>query len=282
MSQFTDLLYSRGYGEILEADSGPKGEPCPKCNDIGIYAGAEWNIVHVCDCDAGRNYANLQAQKRSQAMQNIIPREYADLDFSTFGEECDRREIWEGKRLAFWAAFYFVEVRGEAFSLADVVRAFGLDYVPRDVSSRRGLMIYGANGTGKTGLAISVYKALVGAGVAAAYTRLQDLFADIQGSYGDVGKDTSEITRRYEFAPVLVIDEFKASNVTPNKKDIVEQIIRRRQDNGLPTFATGNLDPKGFGSLWGSWIATRVREWHWLRLEGEPMRREIIAPEDAF
>lgn len=113
---------------------------------------------------------------------------------------------------------------------------------------RCNLLLYGAVGTGKTGLAVGVAKELVEALVAVRFVVLRELLHDMvqrisQGlPAGDAGLYA---------VPVLLLDDLGAERPTDYARNELAVLVERRYQAGLPIIATSNYDPDALAERLG-------------------------------
>src|SRR5690606_26231970 len=118
---------------------------------------------------------------------------------------------------------------------------------------RNWLVLYGDRGVGKTGLAASVVNALVPLGVPVRYLRVQSYLKAVQNRFSKYWRDNppddefgdmeaGKVKEVVERAPVLILDEFDVADMSENKEGIMEDLIRYRHGQMLPTIITTNLD----------------------------------------
>lgn len=263
------------------------GTHCETCGGIGVIKYS----VGVSDPRFGQLFLCPRGCKAAQQMQMVrrdglrkyskLPAEYADLTFATFDALPELMRA--GKMPARWSAEMFVNARDAQYYVnrADVARYYGHDD-PDDW--RNWLVLWGAHGRGKTGLAAAIVNGLTEADVAVLYIRLQDFIEAVQKRYDrerrklegfddEFGQTADSVQDSVKNAPVLVIDEFDLPQISENKRDIVERIIRYRHGERLPTVITTNLSPKTLEQRWGPTIASVIRgRAHWIEMVGPSLR----------
>lgn len=259
----------------------PPSHKCETCADVG------WIIGKTADCPNGKPIlcpnpaciiANEQraASAAKQLQRSGLPARYAPLTFKSWYEQPDAFRV--GKELAAGAAWMFS--RGGAFSLNDAAVAAGYEAIGED-EPRSWLVLQGGLGVGKTGLAAASINEMVIAGRSALYYRTGELFADIQSRYGqDEGVSADQLLETIKAAPVLVLDEMNVSRASDDKQRIVEELIRYRHGNDLPTLITCNVDTKKFEAMWGERTADVIFEQaHWIVVQGARLRRSAKVQE---
>lgn len=107
------------------------------------------------------------------------------------------------------------------------------------------LTLTGIPGTGKTWLLAAMGWALVPSNYPALYLRAPEGWAAVRATYGDKdrinGNSEHSLMSVWKTAPVLLLDEVGAGNITEPYKAFVAELICARTDDGLPTVAASNL-----------------------------------------
>jgi DNA replication protein DnaC len=126
------------------------------------------------------------------------------------------------------------------------VKTFARDF-PNE--NQPGLLLVGAQGTGKTHLAVAAMRKIVEKGFECLFWDYQTLLNSIRSSY-DV---TSNLSNRDAYraaldTEVLLLDDLGAQRVTDWVEDTVTSIITHRCNNRRPLIATTNLPDPDAGS----------------------------------
>lgn len=146
-----------------------------------------------------------------------------------------------------------------------------------------GVVFSGDYGRGKTGLAALclIERAAVGDLVTAIDYR--DFVGRVQETYGvSGGPSRNELIDAIAAVDVLLIDELgslrqavSGATETPNKTEILEQLIRYRHARRLRTIITTNLDADQFNRYFGEYIYQRVVQRSvWVHVGGLSLRFE--------
>jgi DNA replication protein DnaC len=108
----------------------------------------------------------------------------------------------------------------------------------------RGLLFMGPAGVGKTHLAVSIIKDLIGKGFGGLFCEFGSLLKEIQDSYNPISKSSElKVLAPVFQADVLVLDELGATVPTDWVRDTMYQIINKRyNDEKLTIFTTNYLD----------------------------------------
>lgn len=269
---------------------------CPECGVCEVCAGRGYvrPALHSSHPEFGRLFpcpAHCEAarQAESDGLQRLIgrsrlPVEYRYLTFETFDELPESQRLGKVTARAAAASFvnnadggYYVDRRELGESLGQAA----------ELDLRNWLVFHGQHGRGKTGLAAAILNYLLSTGRFALYTRLQDLIKAIQARYGDAPQGgyrdefgdvtADQIIDTVKRAPVLLLDEFDLPDAQrSDKQSIVENIIRFRHGEILPTVITTNLDADGVELRWGTTTMSVMRQRaHWIPVTGENLRPDV-------
>lgn len=108
---------------------------------------------------------------------------------------------------------------------------------------KKGLILVGNNGVGKTHLACSIAKKLIENGIPVIYGTLINLLAELRNSY-DTDNDISEmeIIKLYENVALLIIDDLGKEKPSEWGLEKLFTIINSRYENNLPVIITTNYN----------------------------------------
>lgn len=108
---------------------------------------------------------------------------------------------------------------------------------------RKGLILVGNNGVGKTHLACSIANELIKDGIPIIYGTLINLLAELKNTY-DVDNNISEmeIIKLYEKVDLLIIDDLGKEKPSEWGLEKLFTIINSRYENNLPVIITTNYD----------------------------------------
>lgn len=268
---------------------------CVVCGDMGMIV----LDVPVDDprfgkpipCPAGcatvlRQQNDLAARllRRSQ-----LPEEYQACSFVAF--DALPAEYRRGKEDARRAAQYFVDAAPGHY----VDAGWLMPSLKHLAGEKRNWLIFsGLHGLGKTGMAASITNHLIAQGWPVLYIRLQDAYQAIQRRYRE---DWEALGKRDDFetlsstavldeirkAPVLVLDEWFVTDgkgkalESADKRDKLENIMRYRAAEHLPTVITTNYALDVLETAWGTTTLSVVRRNSFvIPFAGTPLRpREI-------
>src|SRR5262249_40504121 len=121
--------------------------------------------------------------------------------------------------------------------------------VDRYPEVKRGLLLMGSCGSGKTHLAVATLRGLLHKGADALFYDFRDFLDELRASYGpDRERSEEAILHRVFTAEVLVLDEIGSEKLTDWVREIVHRvIIRRYNDERLTICTTNYLDPELLG-----------------------------------
>lgn len=108
---------------------------------------------------------------------------------------------------------------------------------------KKGLILVGNNGVGKTHLACSIANKLIENGIPVVYGTLINLLAELRNSY-DTDNDISEmeIIKLYENVVLLIIDDLGKEKPSEWGLEKLFTIINSRYENNLPVIITTNYN----------------------------------------
>jgi DNA replication protein DnaC len=132
------------------------------------------------------------------------------------------------------------------------------------------LMLRGANGRGKTGLACAAVRALCERGVAAKFVALRTLLQQVKDSGFD-----ERVLSSMRAAPVLVLDDLGQARATPWVQEQVVGLLEDRRVTSRPTVITCDVDAvqleRDYGDSAGR-LLSRLREFKVITVEGADLR----------
>ena len=269
----------------------PETPHCKTCDGLGYVRAAlpvghpQFGQLFPCPGENGRECPVVAHQRRERYdklnMAAQIPAGYQGLTFDNWRELAQYPEYMAGKYDAYGAALAFVAARedGYRFSMDDAAERVDLEAPEIDTGERNSIVYYGAPGLGKTSLAISIARYLLDNGEAVVYVQLTQFFDALKKTFSeDALEDEDEVLRRYQQAPVLVIDEFHVDagkvGKTEWRRGRAYDLINHRYANRLPTIITTNYSDVQIEAAWGEATAHRMEAFaHWIELAGLELRR---------
>lgn len=260
------------------ADEGPR---CLTCGDKGlIQANVAFNdpafgklvpCPERCEAEQG-----LRRERAERLLNKSHWRHgYNAVTLSTWAQGLDDN-TWGGKLGGYCVAAAFAEYPGMPFTLQDAAAWRGVQWPDgADTTARSSVVLTGPVGVGKTTLAAAVTNALKAGGVPVVFIRVLQLLKDVQAAYGSSDEDRRALHERLHLlrtVDVLVLDEFGVKNATPDRREIIEDVVRSRDRDGLPLLATTNLSLSEFTDFWQPQVADIVAQAHWVAMGGAKLR----------
>lgn len=174
-----------------------------------------------------------------------------------------RHGILEDYHEADFSGFPIADKKGTIIPERQAILTEVLEYASNLPNARKegiSIFLYGANGVGKTHLAVSIQKMAIRAGFKTQFANLSGIIKLLAKSwYDDEAAEMYE--RRVKNVDFLVIDdvgkEYKAKN-----NDLVEvsfdELIRYRSNRRLPFILTSNTKPEQMKDSYGNSVVSLV------------------------
>ncbi len=257
---------------VTEPDPEPPASvACEVCGDMGVV---KYNVPFdhpnfgkFMPCTAPGCSKAAEHQMRMWAKRYRlarIPPAYQHFTLTSWLERAQQYDGGRGKAAAYNAGLAFLDDRHVALG--------GI--------TKQSLMFFGPLGTGKTGLVVAMARELLARHVAVLYIRVRDLIEEVQRAYDHQrfgeGDDWVDPLSAFKTAGLLILDEFTIANVTRDRQEMMESIIRYRYGAEMPTLMTANLEPNAFARAWGERTADVINAMaHWLHLAGANIRPAV-------
>lgn len=169
--------------------------------------------------------------------QSGIPRRFLDNGFETFQAETPEQKSVKRTLLAYAENF------------------------PEHAGQGRGLVLYGATGTGKTHLACAALRRIAGLhGQGGRYATACGITRDIKACYRNNGCREAEVIDSYTRPALLVIDEVGVQFGSDTEKLLLFEVVNGRYGEMRPTILIANLDLPEFATYLGDRVMDRMRE----------------------
>lgn len=239
----------------------PATEQCPMCNGMGAIT------LDVPSDHALFGKSFLCICRRAVAGKGNLAKLVDDLGFVP-------TNVREFSLDNFQGMAYSYEAVGIALQLQE------RDWATWDDEEKKGLLLSGSTGTGKTTIAYCVYRVRAERGEAVAWINSTNFIKRVQATYRDgySGPSENDIIGAVIKAQFLVIDDLGEvalgnSQASANRLEIMRQVIDGRYSRDLPTVITTNLTIEQLYAQFGSLIASRIRGLcHCLVVDGPDLR----------
>ena len=221
---------------------------CEYCKNKLYRKTIEWNLYSTkrvmkldyerCNCKDAQKYWNEYDMKKLQMLEE----EKKLRMMQEFANKVDK--IIKNSKMSKRSLNYKFE-NFEVNSNNKKVYQSLKDYSERFVNleERKGLILTGNNGVGKTHLACSIANELIKNGIPIIYGTLINLLAELKNTYdNDNNISEMEIIKLYEKVDLLVIDDLGKEKPSEWGLEKLFTIINSRYENNLPVIITTNYD----------------------------------------
>jgi DNA replication protein DnaC len=202
---------------------------CPRCNGTGwIPLPGDSLRVEPCGCQG-------DLRRRQRIVSASIPKRYLHCTLDSFNERTDLQKL--------------ARQRVQEFA----------DLWPNE---KKGLLLMGPCGVGKTHLAVGVLLEIIGRSKDGRllFRNFQELIQDIQASFdSDEVPSKSELLRPLLEADLLVLDELGSQKPTTFIQDILYYVINTRYNDERTTIFTTNYQDEGEKESLTDRISGRLR-----------------------
>ena len=214
---------------------------CPRCGDdfMTLRPVGEHLLAAPCDCP-----------RPCAVCGDTFFLQRVDADGYTHAAPCQRAMIDQRVR---WirearlpsryvgATLTSFEPRNKS---AQAARAHALRFAIGFEPGQAGILYYGACGTGKTHLVVSILRYLViKRGIRVRFEEFGKLLADLRATFSDDDLDSADVMSPLVDVPVLAIDELGKGRGSEWEGQVLDELISRRYNAGRTTLFTSNYFP---------------------------------------
>jgi DNA replication protein DnaC len=227
------------------ASADKASEPCLACGGTG-WKPLPTDRARVTRCDC---FVRVRANRLLD--HSGIPARYQKCGFSDYRTD-----------------------NSNALAAAKMATETWADQYPLD---RRGLLLIGPRGVGKTHLSVAALKQLMGKGVTCSFCDYRELLKRIQNSYNPSVQSTElEVLRPIFESEVVVLDDLGAVKPSEWVWDTVSLVLNTRYNDNLTTIITTNFEDGPARKLSVSGPQAAAREETLGDRIGERMRSRLL------
>lgn len=201
---------------------------CHKCNTPKqcrvIMFQREMTPYCLCKCESER-----------------LEREKSEKERRVFAEKVDRMRL-EGMRREAMRQWTFENDDGQDPKLTSVARNY-VEHFDDLRHKGKGLLLYGATGSGKTYAACEIANALIDRGVRCRVTSFAEILPALTS-----GWNSSEYLEDLQASELIVFDDFGVERHTEYAKEQIFNVIDARCKSGKPFLVTTNMGIDDFKS----------------------------------
>lgn len=220
----------------IPQDFGQPRWDCKLCQDTGIHEGK------ICSCEQQRLLENRFKGAR-------LPSRLQEQTFAKFSLD------WysTAKKTPLGNS-----ERQQASAVLHTCQAFVASVI-EDYRSATGLFLSGQSGLGKTFLCSAICHSLAENNIVSLYIVFSDLISDMRASFQHDSGD-SDLLAIARQAPVLILDDLGAENITEYAISRLFDIINYRRNERLPMVISSNLTLADVERVYSPRIASRILE----------------------
>ena len=221
---------------------------CEYCKNKLYRKTIEWNLYSTkrvmkldyerCNCKDAQKYWNEYDMKKLQMLEEEKKLRMMQ-EFANKVDKIIKNSKMSKRSLNY--KFENFEVNSNNKKVYQSLRDYSERFV--NLKERKGLILTGNNGVGKTHLACSIANELIKNGIPIIYGTLINLLAELKSTYdNDNNISEMEIIKLYEKVDLLVIDDLGKEKPSEWGLEKLFTIINSRYENNLPVIITTNYD----------------------------------------
>ncbi len=221
---------------------------CEYCKNKLYRKTIEWNLYSTkrvmkldyerCNCKDAQKYWNEYDMKKLQMLEEEKKLRMMQ-EFANKVDKIIKNSKMSKRNLNY--KFENFEVNSNNKKVYKILKEYSEKLA--NSAERKGLILVGNNGVGKTHLACSIANELIKNGIPIIYGTLINLLAELKNTY-DVDNNISEmkIIKLYEKVDLLIIDDLGKEKPSEWGLEKLFTIINSRYENNLPVIITTNYD----------------------------------------
>lgn len=221
---------------------------CEYCKNKLYRKTIEWNLYGTkrvmkldyerCNCKDAQKYWNEYDMKKLQMLEEEKKLRMMQ-EFANKVDKIIKNSKMSKRNLNY--KFENFEVNSNNKKVYKILKEYSEKLA--NSAERKGLILVGNNGVGKTHLACSIANELIKNGIPIIYGTLINLLAELKNTY-DVDNNISEmkIIKLYEKVDLLIIDDLGKEKPSEWGLEKLFTIINSRYENNLPVIITTNYD----------------------------------------
>ncbi len=265
---------------------------CTVCDDMGFVVRrnpdvpnghADWRKTIPCPNPMCRVANENRMRTLEGLMRDAGVKEgYRKYSFATW--DAMPPELKAGKYAARLALQMYTQRNGQPFALSELhtlvpessplKRKIWEAYRGEDVP-KPGIILYGTNGTGKTGLVASAALAMLEKYTPVLFLNTLEMLGRLFAAYGE--NENYEIKNRIKNAQHLFLDEMTFEVKDSHRREL-QEITRHRFDTGMPLVITTNFTIEEVRDWFGPQTATGLFGLcHLVEMGGLILRHEVPA-----